>query len=210
MPTVPIWEPDSLAVEASVTALRPAALSAAACAELIGGTLGTDPAPAFQEACRELTGGNPLLLRGLLAGLAAAGLKGTGERALRFVHPLVRSAVYSDLAPPVRQRWHKHAARLLDEQGAPAEEVTVHLLAAAATGDAWVVDRLRRAAASARARGAPDVAAAQCLERALAEPPPAGVRGDVLQHLRQARDQLTARACGRAGASGRQRVYVTP
>jgi DNA-binding CsgD family transcriptional regulator/tetratricopeptide (TPR) repeat protein len=250
----------ALAVEASVTTLRPAALSAAACAELIGGTLGTDPAPAFQEACRELTGGNPLLLRGLLAGLAAAGLKGTGdevprlrrlapgtvprsvllqlgrmpatalaaaravavlgtaataeragrlagldgdacaeaigalmaerliegERALRFVHPLVRSAVYSDLAPPVRQRWHKHAARLLDEQGAPVEEVTVHLLAAAATGDAWVVDRLRRAAASARARGAPDVAT-RCLERALAEPPPAGVRGDVLLELGSAR-----------------------
>ena len=72
-----------------------------------------------------------------------------GERALRFVHPLVRSAVYSDLTPPVRQRWHKRAARLLDEQGAAAEEVTVHLLAATAAGDAWVVDRLRRAAASA-------------------------------------------------------------
>jgi tetratricopeptide (TPR) repeat protein len=86
----------------------------------------------------------------------------------------------------VRQRWHKHAARLLDEQGAPAEEVTVHLLAAAATGDAWVVDRLRRAAASARARGAPDVAT-QCLERALAEPPSASVRGDVLLELGSAR-----------------------
>ena len=27
-----------------------------------------------------------------------------GERALRFVHPLVRSAVYQDMAPPLRQR----------------------------------------------------------------------------------------------------------
>jgi DNA-binding CsgD family transcriptional regulator/tetratricopeptide (TPR) repeat protein len=250
----------ALAMETSVTTLRPAALSAAACAELIGGTLGPDPAPAFQAACRELTGGNPLLLRGLLAGLAAAGLAGTGdevprlrrlapgpvarsvllqlgrmpaaalaaaravavlgtaataerarrlagldgdacaeaisalmaerliegERTLRFVHPLVRSAVYFDLNPPERQRWHKRAARLLDEQGAPMEEVTVHLLAAAATGDAWVVDRLRRAAVSARARGAPDVAI-QCLERALAEPPPAEIRGDVLLELGSAR-----------------------
>ena len=259
-----------VAAEPGVTVLRPAALSAAACAELIGGTLGTDPSPAFQEACRELTGGNPLLLRGLLAGLPAAGLAGTddevprlrrlapgtvarsvllqlglmpaaalaaaravavlgtaatagragrlagldgdacaeaigvlmaerlieGERTLRFVHPLVRSAVYSDLSPPQRQRWHKRAARLLDEQGAPAEEVTVHLLAAAATGDAWVVDRLRRAAASARARGAPDVAI-QCLERALAEPPPAGVRGDVLLELGSAQTfQAPAAAAG--------------
>ena len=66
-----------LAAEASVIALRPAALGAAACAELVRGTLGADPSPAFQDACRELTGGNPLLLRGLLASLAAEGVKGT-------------------------------------------------------------------------------------------------------------------------------------
>jgi DNA-binding NarL/FixJ family response regulator len=245
-----------LAAEASVIALRPAALGAAACAELVRGTLGAGPSASFQDACRELTGGNPLLLRGLLASLAAEGVKGTdaevphlrrltpgsvsrsvllqlgrmpaaalaaaravavlgtaataeragrlagldddtcaeavgalmaerfieGERALRFVHPLVRSAVYQDLAPPVRQRWHKRAARMLDEEDAAAAEVTVHLLAAAATGDPWVVDRLRQAAAGARNRGAPDVAI-QCLERALAEPPSAGVRGDVLFEL---------------------------
>jgi DNA-binding CsgD family transcriptional regulator len=245
-----------LAAEASVITLRPAALSAAACAELVRGTLGLDPSPAFQDACRELTGGNPLLLRGLLASLAAEGVKATdaevphlrrltpgsvsrsvllqlgrmpaaalaaaravavlgtaataeragrlagldddasaeaigalmaeqlieGERALRFVHPLVRSAVYSDLAPPVRQHWHKRAARMLDEEDAAAAEVIVHLLAASATGDPWVVDRLRQAAADARNRGAPDVAI-QCLERALAEPPAAGARGDVLFEL---------------------------
>ena len=246
----------ALAAEASVVALRPAALGAAACAELVRGTLGVEPSPTFQDACRELTGGNPLLLRGLLASLAAEGVQGTdaevphlrrltpssvsrsvllqlgrmpaaalaaaravavlgtaataervgwlasldddtsaeaisalmaerfieGERALRFVHPLVRSAVYQDLAPPVRQRWHKRAARMLDEEDAAAAEVTVHLLAAPATGDAWVVDRLRQAAADARSRGAPDVAI-QCLERALAEPPAASVRGDVLFEL---------------------------
>ena len=105
-----------------------------------------------------------------------------GEQALRFVHPLVRSAIYQDMAPPVRQRWHKRAARMLDGQDAASAEVAVHLLAAAAAGDAWVVDRLRRAAADARSRGAPDVAI-QCLERALAEPPAAGVRGDVLFEL---------------------------
>ena len=82
----------------------------------------------------------------------------------------------------MRQRWHKRAARMLDEEEAASAEVTVHLLAAAATGDAWVVDRLRQAAADARSRGAPDVAI-QCLERALAEPPAAGARGDVLFEL---------------------------
>lgn len=244
-----------LAAEASVIALRPAALSAAACAKLVSVTLGADVSPAFQAACGDLTGGNPLLLRGLLDGLAAEGMAGTdaevprlrrltpdtvarrvvlqlgrmpaaalaaaraiavlgttatagragrlaglddnacaeavgalmaeglvhGERALRFVHPLVRSAVYQDLAPPVRQRWHKHAARLLDEEGA-WQEVPVHLLSAGAAGDAWVVDRLRRAAADARGRGAADIAV-HCLERALAEPPSASIRADVLFEL---------------------------
>ena len=105
-----------------------------------------------------------------------------GERALRFVHPLVRSAVYQDLAPPVRAALAQTRGPMLDEENAASAEVTVHLLAAAAIGDAWVVDRLRQAAADARSRGAPDVAI-QCLERALAEPPPASVRGDVLFEL---------------------------
>jgi hypothetical protein len=245
-----------LATETNVSVLRPVALGAAACARLVSETLGGDPSPTFQEACREITGGNPLLLQGLLTSLAAEGFKGTdtevpqlrrltpdtvsrsvllrlgrmpatalaaaravavlgtaattgragrlagldndacaeaisalmaerfieGERALRFVHPLVRSAVYQDLAPPLRQRWHKRAARLLDDDDAASDDVTVHLLAAAATGDAWVVDSLRRAAADARSRGAPDVAT-QCLERALAEPPASSVRADVLFEL---------------------------
>ena len=66
----------SLAAEANVTVLRPAALGAAACAELVRATLGDDPSAAFQDACRELTGGNPLLLRALLASLEAEGVRG--------------------------------------------------------------------------------------------------------------------------------------
>jgi hypothetical protein len=107
-----------------------------------------------------------------------------GEQALRFVHPLVRSVIYQDLAPPVRQRWHLRAARMLDAQDAPQEEVTVHLLAAATAGDPWVVGKLRAAAADARRRGAPDVAAL-CLQRVLAEPPPATLCADVLFDLGQ-------------------------
>ncbi len=249
----------SLAAEAAVTVLRPRPLGAAACAELVRGELGGDPAPAFLEACREVTGGNPLLLTALLAGLAAEGIRGRdgdvprllglapdtvsrsvllqlgrmspaalmaargvallgtsattarvgrlagldadacaeaigalmaeqlveGDRTLRFVHPLVRSAVYQDLAPPLRQRWHQRAARMLEVDGAAAEEVTVHLLAAGTAGDDWVVDRLRKAAADAIGRGAADVATL-CLERALAEPPSPEVRGDVLLELGRA------------------------
>ncbi len=224
--SVPAAERDltaSLAAEATVTVLRPAALGGSACAELVSGVLGGEPSPAFQEACRELTGGNPLLLQALLASLTAEGVTGTdadvphlprltpatvsrsvllqlgrmpvaalaaaravavlgtaattarasrlagldadagaesvgalmaerlieGEEALRFVNPLVRSAVYQDLASPVRQRWHQRAARMLDAEGAAPEKVTVHLLAAGPAGDGWVVDQLRAAAAGA-------------------------------------------------------------
>ena len=66
----------SLSAEANVTVLRPAALGPAACAELVRATLGDDPSAAFQDACRELTGGNPLLLRALLASLEAEGVRG--------------------------------------------------------------------------------------------------------------------------------------
>ena len=58
----------------------------------------------------------------------------------------------------------------------------MHLLAAGPAGDPWVVDRLRQAAADACGRGAPDVARL-CLERALAEPPAARVRAEVLAEL---------------------------
>jgi DNA-binding CsgD family transcriptional regulator len=220
--------------------------------------LGGVPSAAFQAACHDLTGGNPLLLRALLDSLAAEGVRGSdadvphlrrltpdtivrrvllqlgrmpaaalaaaravavlgtaattaraarlagldgdtcaeavgtlmadglieGENAVRFVHPLVRSAVYQDLASPVRQRWHLRAARILDAEGAPQQEVTVHLLVSAPAGDAWAVAKLRQAAADARGRGAPDVAVL-CLRRVLAEAPPPAVRADVLFDLGQ-------------------------
>ena len=246
----------SLAAEPGVTVLRPTALGRAACAELVREALGAQPSAAFHDTCRELTGGNPLLLQALLTGLVAEGITGqdadvphlrrltpgtvsrsvllrlgrmssaslaaaraiavlgtaatmaraaqlsgldgdacaeavgalmaeqlvAGEHVLGFVHPLVRSAVYEDLARPVRQRWHARAARMLDSESAAPEEVTVHLLASAPAGDDWVVSKLRLAAVDARGRGAADVALL-CLQRALAEPPAARERADVLFEL---------------------------
>jgi DNA-binding CsgD family transcriptional regulator len=250
----------SLATEPGVRTVRPAPLSTDGCARLTETALGRHPSSAFIHACHELTGGNPLLLHGLLATLSAEGVSGTdadvphlrrltpetvarhvllrlgrlpdrvlaaaraiavlgtsattarvgrlaglddaacadavgvlmaeelvtGELSLRFAHPLVRSAIYQDLSVPLRQQRHKAAARLLAAEGATAGELSTHLLAASAEADPWVVTQLRAAAADARGRGAPDVAA-QCLERALAEPPPAGVRAEVLYELGAAR-----------------------
>jgi DNA-binding CsgD family transcriptional regulator len=245
----------ALTVEPGVWLLRPAALSPAGSARLVGLTIAGNATPAFSDACHELTGGNPLLLRGLLTALTSEGVTGTdadvphlrrltpdavsrhvllrlarlpadvlataraiavlgtsatttraarlagldpaaaadavatlmaehlvtGDVLLTFIHPLVRSVIYTDLAPPLRQRWHKRAARQLADENTAAE-VTTHLLASLPENDPWVVTRLRAAAADARARGAPDIAL-HCLHRALTEPPPDDDRADVLFEL---------------------------
>jgi DNA-binding CsgD family transcriptional regulator len=101
---------------------------------------------------------------------------------LRFVHPLVRQAVSQDIAASVRGSRHLDAARLLYAEGFGAEHVAAHLLRGRAEGDKWVVERLRAAAREARSRGAAE-SAVRYLERALAEPPSAAVRGEVLTEL---------------------------
>lgn len=104
---------------------------------------------------------------------------------LAFVHPLVRAAVYEDMAAMRREERHRQAAALRDATGNP-EQVAVHLLQVEPRSDPQVVEVLRAAAAEASGRGAPDAAAA-FLRRALAEPPPAGAkRATVLVELGQA------------------------
>ena len=65
-----------LAAEPAVRTLRPAPLSADGCALLTAAALAPHPSPAFVGACHELTGGNPMLLHGLLATLPAEGVVG--------------------------------------------------------------------------------------------------------------------------------------
>ena len=131
-------------------------------------------------------------------------------RRLGFVHPLVRSSVYSELASQERARHHERAAQLLAGAGAAPDRIAVHLLAAHPGGDAETVSTLRQAAKGASKRGAPDVAVAY-LQRALAEPPSpelepqlahelgtaalsAGELGMAIEQLRQAtRDLADAR-----------------
>ncbi|MGH3847257.1 MAG: ATP-binding protein, partial [Pseudonocardiaceae bacterium] len=103
-------------------------------------------------------------------------------RPLRFVHPLVRSAVYEQLPSGVRAQAHARAARLLASEGAEPEQVAVQLLACEPAGDADAVQALRAAAAAALARGAPETAVTN-LRRALAEPPTDSVRAAVSGEL---------------------------
>ncbi len=100
--------------------------------------------------------------------LVVAGILAPTDR-LDFVHPLIRSAFYEDVAPHARRRAHARAATVLNARGAAVEEVAAHLLASGPLGDASHVEVLLRATAVARQRGALH-AAARYLDRALHEP----------------------------------------
>ena len=112
---------------------------------------------------------------------------------LRFRHPILSSAVQAAQSAPERTAAHARAAELLRAHGAGAERIALQLMHVLPTGDTNVVDELRLAADRARARGAPATAMA-LLRRALAEPPAATTRGDLLLELGQAEY-----AAGRSG-----------
>jgi DNA-binding NarL/FixJ family response regulator len=147
----------------------------------------------FVRALAVLGEGSELRLVAALAGLdigaatRAADALLTAEllaegRPLRFVHPLVRSAVYEQLAPGARAQAHARAARLLFADGADDEQVAAQLLLCEPVGDPDAVQALRAAAAAALAGGAPDTAVGY-LRRALAEPPIGPARAAVLREL---------------------------
>ena len=101
---------------------------------------------------------------------------------LGFVHPIVRAALYEDLAPGEREALHAAGAEALAGEGASPERVTAHLLLTPATGDQERVEVLRSAAGVAARRGAPGAAAAR-LRRALAESPGERERAEILTEL---------------------------
>ena len=122
--------------------------------------------------------------------LVAASILSPG-RPLEFVHPLVRSAIYAELAPAARAHDHRRAAALLADDGAEPERIAAHLLAVDPAGDRWVVERLREATDKALAGGAPE-AAVRYLARASAEPPAQEDRSDVFLALGGAQASLGA------------------
>ncbi len=138
--------------------------------------------------CAELTGIDPSTAYLLADELARAAVLVPGEP-LRFVHPIVRTAIYEDLSVAERADLHVRAARLLHSQQADPGAVGVHLLAVLPSGKTDVVAMLRAAAQSALAGGAPDTAVA-LLRRALAEPPSDGDRPLVLFELGNAEHEI--------------------
>jgi hypothetical protein len=92
---------------------------------------------------------------------------------------------------------HRAGARVLHADRAPPGLVAAHLKPLRSAADAWVVERLRAAARAAIDDGAP-AAAADLLDRALAEPPPSAIRVELLREAARA-EQLAGRegACRR-------------
>ncbi|HEY8581689.1 MAG TPA: hypothetical protein VIL49_02040, partial [Capillimicrobium sp.] len=115
--------------------------------------------------------------------LAAVDLLGAGH-ALDFVHPVVRAAVYEQIAPRERQALHRAAAALLHEHGAESERVATHLLRLPAV-DPDHVPILRAAAQEALGRGDTEMAAAH-LRRALEGEAVPERRADILHALGRA------------------------
>ncbi|MGI8712837.1 MAG: helix-turn-helix transcriptional regulator [Solirubrobacteraceae bacterium] len=109
------------------------------------------------------------------AGLLLAGMP------LRFVHPLMREAIYGDLPVGLRRYEHRRAAEVLAARVAP-ERISAHLLQCEPQRDPESVAILRCCAARAVKRGAPETAA-RYLTRALEEQPGPEVRGPLLREL---------------------------
>lgn len=111
------------------------------------------------------------------------------EPPLRFVHPLVRNAVYESIPLDTRAASHAGAAQLLATAAAPAEQVAAQLLRAPAESVDEAVGVLRKAAARATAEGSPE-SAARYLGRALEEPLPDAERAELLLDLAGAESSL--------------------
>ena len=113
--------------------------------------------------------------------LATAGILEPG-RPLRFIHPIVRSGIYSELSGVERAQGHRRAAGVLAEEPGASGRVAQHLLVSEPAADGWVVERLVEAARASEKQGAPESEAA-FLRRVLAEPPPPGDRSALLLDL---------------------------
>ncbi len=126
----------------------------------------TDLIPAVNEAC-------------------AAGVLTESGHGLRFRHPLIRAALYDEMAAPVRTAWHRDAGRALAEAGAPTDRVARQMLRAvgepgSATEpmDEWMLNWLARTA-DLLVGQAPGVAA-ELLTRAAASSPVGSAQHDWL------------------------------
>jgi DNA-binding CsgD family transcriptional regulator len=123
-------------------------------------------------------------LEAAMAALVAAGVVVPGGT-VRFVHPILRTAIYGDQSPAERHRLHRSAATILRERGAPPLQVAAHVMHTGPEGDPAAVTLLHEAAQEAWTLGDATGTAA-LLSRALEEPPAQADRPTLLLDLGQA------------------------
>jgi DNA-binding CsgD family transcriptional regulator len=122
------------------TVIRPAPLSTEAATRLLRETLSPDAEDAFCAACREATGGNPLLLRELVHVIAAEGLAPTEENVPRLHEIEARAGSravmlrLSGLSPEARAL--AHAVATLGDDADPRQAALLAGLDAQAVSDA--------------------------------------------------------------------------
>ena len=104
------------------------------------------------------------------------------EPPFSFVHPLVRNAVYESIPAEEREAEHARAAALLDDLGAPPEQVAAQLLLAPPESVPRAVELLRHAADRAAGEAGLE-SAMRYLTRALEEPLGDDERGELLLEL---------------------------
>lgn len=129
----------------------------------------------------ELADIDPEMTRRAADALRASAIFDTGQ-SLRFIHPLVRNAIYADVPAGNRAEAHARAASLLREHDAGPERIATQLLASETRGERAAVEALLEAGKRALATGAPRSAIAY-LTRAWKEPPPPELRAAVLSPL---------------------------
>ena len=115
----------------------------------------------------------------------AAGVLAESGDDLGFRHPLIRAALYDEIAVPVRAAWHRDAARALAEAGAPADRVARQLLWAVGGPDGtsdpmddWILGWL--ASTAELLVGQAPRAAAGLLSQAVASSPAGSAQHDCL------------------------------
>ena len=164
----------SKTVLARLSRLPPAAAELARALAILGE--GSDPSLVLELAGLDRETG-----RQAADALRRAAVLEAGE-SLRFIHPLVRNAVYAELAPGERGAGHTTAAALLRERDALPEQIAVQLLASEPRGEEMAAVTLLEAGKRSLADGAPR-SAVSYLTRALREPPPRELRMGVLREL---------------------------
>jgi DNA-binding CsgD family transcriptional regulator len=136
-----------------------------------------------RHAC-ELAGVGVEEAHELLDALVEVGILAPGD-SLSFAQPAVATAVNTSLTHGQRSVANLRAARMLADEGEPPDRIAEHLMEAPRAGSAATVEALSMAAAVSLGRANP-FDAVRYLTRALEEPPPRGLRPDVVLDLGRA------------------------